>query len=303
MQVHVVTVPYRYDQLDEGLGLGPCRLVNAGLLDVLAGAGHEVTGQSDAHLPEEQREEGRTAVNIGRLGSASAALVAEHRANGEAVLVVAGDDTATIGVVAGLQQADGAATPLGVVWFDAHGDFNTPETSYSGILAGMPVAILAGLAGPRWREAAGILVPIATDRIVIAGLRDVDEKEEALLRSTDVQQITAGDLRAGRAFEAAIARLTASCRYLYVNVDLDVLDPHLVPSSTTPAPDGLELDEAVAAIGAVLDTGKVAALSLTSLNPLGGQRGERAVQTALELVGALAERWRAVPSLPTGLPR
>ena len=299
MRVHVVTVPYRYDEPDEGLGLGPSRLMRAGLLEAIAESGHEVTGHSAAHLSDDQREDGRVAVNIGRLGSATAALVAEHRAQGEAVIVVAGDDTATIGVLAGIQQADGPGTPLGVIWFDAHGDFNTPETSYSGILAGMPVAILAGLAGPRWREAAGIVVPVATDRIVLAGVRDIDEKEDVLLRSTEVQRITAVELRSGNTLQRAVSRLTSTCNLLYLNIDLDVLDPRLVPSSTTPSPNGLELDEAIEAISAVLATGKVAALSLTSLNPLGGARGETAIRTAHDLIKAISAAWTAAPSLPT----
>ena len=110
--------------------------------------------------------------------------------------MLAGDDTAAIGVVSGLQQADGAGAAIGVVWVDAHGDFNTPETSFSGILAGMPVAILAGLAGPLWREAAGLAAPVPTDRIVLAGTRELDDKESELLRSTDVRVLHAGDLHA-----------------------------------------------------------------------------------------------------------
>ena len=300
MRVHVVTVPYRYDQPEEGLGLGPSRLLEEGLLDAIQAAGHEQTGSSEACLPEEAREDGRTAINIGRLGSETAELVAKHRLDGEAVFVVAGDDTATIGVVAGLQQADGAGTPLGVVWFDAHADFNTPETSYSGILAGMPLAILAGLAGPRWREAAGIVVPIATDRMVLAGARDFDEKEEVLLRSTEVHRVSASEVRAKAPFTAAVDRLASSVSVIYVNIDLDVLDPRLVPSSTTPSPNGLEIDDVAEALGHVMATGKVAAISMTSLNPLGGQRGNRAVQTAHELVAQLMRRWTAVPPLPAG---
>ena len=298
MRVHVVTVPYRYDQPEEGLGLGPSRLLEEGLLDAIQAAGHEQTGSSEACLPDDAREDGRTAINIGRLGSETAELVATHRLGGEAVFVVAGDDTATIGVVAGLQQADGAGTPLGVVWFDAHADFNTPETSYSGILAGMPLAILAGLAGPRWREAAGIVVPIATDRMVLAGARDFDEKEEVLLRSTEVHRLTASDVRARDPFTAVVDRLASSVSVIYVNIDLDVLDPRLVPSSTTPSPNGLEIDDVAEALGHVMATGKVAAISMTSLNPLGGQRGNRAVQTAHELVAQLMRRWTAVPPLP-----
>ncbi len=148
MRIDLVTVPYRYDEPGEGLGAGPDALLAAGLLESLRAAGRDVAGPHQACLDPAAREEGRTAPNIGRLGADTARLVSGSRRHGHGALVLAGDDTAAIGVVSGLQQADGAGTPIGVVWVDAHGDFNTPETSFSGILAGMPVAILAGSGRP-----------------------------------------------------------------------------------------------------------------------------------------------------------
>src|SRR3954447_4128601 len=183
MQIQLVTVPYRYDDPNEGLGLGPQALIDAGLEERL-NATHTIAPPLASHLDPASREEGRTAVNIGRLGASTSRLVANVREAGNGVLVLAGDDTAAVGLIAGLQHADGAAAAIGIVWLDAHGDFNTPETSFSGILAGMPLAIIAGLAGPHWREAAEFTAPVPTDRIMVAGVRDLDEKEAQLLRST-----------------------------------------------------------------------------------------------------------------------
>jgi arginase len=270
MRVRVITIPYRYDDLETGLGLGPRALLDAGLEARLSDAGVELAGVCTAKLDVADRDDQRTAVNIGKLGASVASLIAEARAEGSAALVLAGDDTAAIGVISGLQQAEGAGAAIGVVWLDAHGDFNTPETTYSGILAGMPLAILAGLAGPHWREAAGLAAPLATDRILIAGVRDLDEKEEALLRSTSARIVTARELRTTDAYAKAIAALATSCELIAVHVDLDVLDPHLVPSASTPAADGLSLAEAGSAIDAALATGKIASLAFTSLNPGGG---------------------------------
>src|ERR687891_631789 len=115
-----------------------------------------------------------------------------------------------------LKQAAGAGAAIGVVWVDAHGDFNTPETSFSGILAGMPVAIMAGLAGPLWRNAAGLATPVATDNIILAGVRELDEKEEELIRYTDVQVIPATELCDGHTFAQAIDQLTRRCALLYL---------------------------------------------------------------------------------------
>jgi arginase len=298
MELHLITVPYRYDEYNAGLGAGPAALIDAGVADRLTTAGHHVSATNQAILDAKDRDEGRTAVNIGRLGSKTAAHVALARRHGAGALVLAGDDTAAVGVVSGLQQADGAGTPIGVVWLDAHGDFNTPETSYSGILAGMPVAILAGLAGPNWRGAAGLAAPLPTDRILIAGVRDLDEKEQTLLRSTSVRLLHASDMRRGDAFIDSVGRLSNSCSVLSLHVDLDVLDPHLVPSASTPAENGLEIAELVEAMGTVLKTGKVACVVVSSLNPGGGTRGQRSIETTLTVVERALGAWERTPGPP-----
>jgi arginase len=295
MRLSLVTVPYRYDERGVGLGAGPGALLKAGLPAGLAAAGHAVEAPTEARLDPEEREPGRTALNIGRLGAHTATLVADARHRGVGALVLAGDDTASVGVVAGIQAADGPGTAIGLVWLDAHGDFNTPETSFSGILAGMPVAILAGLAGPLWRGAAGMAVPIPTDRMLLAGVRQLDEKEETLLRSTDVRLVRTDDVTDGKTLPAAVARLAATCSHLYLHVDLDILDPHLVPSASTPAERGLEVDQAAAAMRTVLESGKVAAVCVAGLNPGAGARGERSIRSTLALLQQALPAWRAAP--------
>jgi arginase len=293
MRPQVISVPYRYDRFEEGLGLGPQALLRIGLSE-RASAVHI------ANLPDEERDDDRTAVNIGRLGHSTASLVARARASGEPVLVVAGDDTATIGVVAGLQESDGAGRALGIVWFDAHGDFNTPDTSYSGILAGMPLAVIAGLAGPRWREAAGQSIPVPGERILLVGTRELDNAEDELLRSQSVVMVRAGEASGSDAFATALGRLASRCDLLYLNIDLDVLDPRLVPSSTTPSESGFDLEQLGNLVAAVLQTGSVAVISVTSLNPLGGARGQRSTQSAWSLVETILGVWDRVPALPAG---
>lgn len=293
MRLHVVTVPYRYDERDNGSGRGPEALIEAGLTGMLEGAGFEVMGPHESELLESERVDGPIAVNVGRLGAHTAGLVHTARGKGGIALVLSGDDTAMVGVVSGLQRAHGAGAAIGIVWLDAHGDFNTPETSYSGILAGMPVAILAGLAGPLWRGAAGLSAPVSTDRILIAGVRELDEREATLLRSTDVQVITSDDVASGNALAQAIQRLDRSCDMMCLHVDLDLLDPSLVPSSATPSPDGLTIEQAARLIGDVLATGKVAVLSVAGLNPGAGPLGKTSVSSAMALIERAASAWRA----------
>jgi arginase len=299
MRVDLVTVPYRYDERGEGLGAGPDALLAAGLLEQLRAAGIDLAGPHEAHLDPALREEGRTALNIGRLGADTARLVAAARRNGDGVFVLAGDDTAAIGVVSGLEQAAGAATAIGVVWVDAHGDFNTPETSFSGILAGMPVAILAGLAGPLWRNAAGLATPLATGNIILAGVRELDEKEEELIRSTDAQVVPATELCDGDTFAQAIDQLIRRCALLYLHVDLDVLDPRFVPSASTPSANGLSIKELVATMATVLQTEQVAAVTISSLNPGAGARGQRSVASTMKTIAEALPAWTATPESTT----
>lgn len=296
MRIEIVTVPYRYDEFNQGVGAGPQALVSAGVASRIAAAGHEVANPVAAALDASSKESGQTAVNIGKLGSSTAQLVAEARARDSAVVCLTGDDTAAIGVIAGLQRAHGASVKLGVVWIDAHGDFNTPQTSFSGILAGMPVAVLAGLAGPRWRDAAGQLAVVPTDRILIAGVRDLDNQEESLLRATAATVLDGGKVRTLAPFEAAVQELASRCDLLYLHLDLDVLDPELVPSASTPSPLGLDIKSVSAMMSAAYDTGAVAATSFSSLNPGGGRLGQRSISTALALIERATAAWSVTPT-------
>ena len=159
----------------------------------------------------------------------------------------------------------------------------------------MPVAILAGLAGPLWRNEAGLATPVATENIILAGVRELDEKEEELIRSTDVQVVPATELCDGDDFAQAVDRLARRCALLYLHVDLDVLDPRFVPSASTPSANGLSIEELVAAMATVLQSGKVAAVTISSLNPGAGARGERSVASAMKTIEGALPAWTAAP--------
>ncbi|MCC6313347.1 MAG: arginase family protein [Thermomicrobiales bacterium] len=225
---------------------------------------------------------------LGVIGGAIAQAVAAGARTGQPVLVVGGNCTVTPGIVGGLQAAHGADARIGLVWFDAHGDFNTPRTTFTGRLGGMPVAVAAGLAYPAWREAAGMAAPLPTDRILFVDVRNLDQPEAALLRATDavVTAVTpADDLR------RAIADLAARCDRLYLHVDADVLDAALVPNHPTVEPNGPGLDDTLAAMDVVLATGKVAAFALVSVFA-GGDGGDRSLESGLELLRGGLESWR-----------
>ena len=135
-------------------------------------------------LPDDQRSNNEIQ-NLGILGGQIANEVASARRDGRAVLMTGGNCCHITGVIGGLQDAHGAAARIGLVWFDAHGDFNTEKTSISGMLGGMPVAVAAGLTHPKWRIGSHIAAPLPTDRIILVDVRNLDPAEEHLIRATD----------------------------------------------------------------------------------------------------------------------
>ena len=120
---------------------------------------------------------------------------------------------------------------------------------------------------------------IPTDRIVVAGIRELDDAEEQLLTSTDVRLLRQEDALAGTTFADVVAKLADRVDDLYVHIDLDVLDPSLVPSSSTPSPRGMSLQQLEGLLDVTFTTGKVAVLAVAGLNPGGGHRGQQSVKS------------------------
>lgn len=228
--------------------------------------------------------------NLGVINAAIAEAVAQARKADQAVLLTGGDCTHCTGVFGGLQQAHGPATRIGLVWFDAHGDFNTPRTTLSGMLGGMPVAVCAGLAFPHWREQAGILAPLPTDRIVMVDVRNLDQPEEQLIRATDVTIAAAAPGFPGDDLAAAVQNLAARCDLIYLHIDSDILDERYVPNHGTREPNGPDMPQVLAAINTVMATGKVAAFAVVSIYG-SGPGSTTSVMSGIELVRGGLEAW------------
>src|SRR5688572_4374086 len=138
----------------------------------------------EPQFPEDKRTNEPTD-DLGLMGGAIANEVASAIQSGIAPMMVGGDCSHITGVIGGLQDVYGPDAMIGLVWFDAHGDFNTPRTTLSGMLGGMPVAVSAGLCHAPWREIAGQQVPLPTDRIVLVDVRNLDKEEAELIHATD----------------------------------------------------------------------------------------------------------------------
>jgi arginase len=246
------------------MGRGDALALGALLQPDVLGAGG-VPWQVSEPAPTDDWRTGDAERDLGTLCGAIAEQVAAARRAGKAVALVGGNCNHAVGVVGGLQQAHGAGARLGLVWFDAHGDFNTPRTTLTGSLGGMPVAVIAGLALPRWREGAGMLAPLPSDRIIEVDLRNLDAPEEALLRATDVVIAAPAPGYPGRDLAEAVAELAAKVDMLYLHVDSDVVDASLTPNHHTKEPNGIGMEDFRQAIELVMATGIVVAYAVVSV--------------------------------------
>jgi arginase len=226
LNVRTITVPYHLDEWLPGLDLP------------LDGA-ETVT----ATLPS-----GDVWDRLAALYQAVAGPVRSAVMGGDVPLVLSGDCTTALGTVAGLQAA---ATQPAVVWFDAHGDVQTLETTTSGYLGGLPLRLLAGYRPELIATRLG-LTAVPEQRILLTGARDLDPPEVSYLASAQIHRaevagLTAADLPAGP---------------LYLHVDLDVIDAAALPGLRYPAPGGPSVDQVAHAVRLIMDTSRVAAVGL-----------------------------------------
>ncbi len=245
---------------------------------------------SEVRMPEARRVAFEPD-NLGIINGEIAQAVAEALRAGRSVLMTGGDCTHATGMFGGLQDVYGADARIGLVWFDAQGDFNTPGTTLSGMLGGMPVAVCAGLAYPRWRNESHIRAPLPTDRILFVDVRNLDAPEKQLIRATDAKIAAVADGFPGEKLQYALADLSSRCDKIYFHIDSDILDESYVPNHGTKEPNGPNMQQVQDAITAVMATGKVVAAAVVSVYGSGEGR-ETSVASGIELIRGVLHSWR-----------
>jgi arginase len=241
-------------------------------------------------FPDEQRS-GDEIVDLGILGGLIADEVAAARAGGDAVVMTGGNCCHITGVVGGLQDAHGPEAKIGLVWFDAHGDYNTAKTSISGMLGGMPVAVAAGLTHPEWRIGSHIVAPLPTERIILVDVRNLDPAEEQLIRATDTVIAAPAPGFPGEDLTTAVNDLAEKVDLIYLHIDSDILDEAYTPNHGTKEPNGPDMDQVQAAIETVMATGKVAAYAVVSVFGK-GEGADIMVNSGMELIRGGLENWK-----------
>ncbi|HEU5101774.1 MAG TPA: arginase family protein [Roseiflexaceae bacterium] len=260
MNITVIGVPYDLDQPYIGKGKAPDALLDRGLAGRLGDLGYTTILAEMIDLPESDES---AVTRIGRMMAKVGYEVARSRAAGFFPLIVGGDCMVALGAVSGLLDPLNTA----VAWIDAHGDFNTPQTTISGYLGGMPLACIVGRGLEGLREQCKLATPVPEHNVALIGARDLDPAEEQLLRDSSVVMVRGADMRDdGAALDRALQAL-GSLPQLYLHVDIDVLDPAEAPGVDYPATGGLRLAELTRIIERIVSLGNLAALSLTAVNP------------------------------------
>jgi len=218
------------------------------------------------------------------LGKVIATKAADGFKNGNHVLMVGGNCGPAVALCGALRQAF-PEKRIGFVWLDAHGDLNTPETSLSGMIGGMPFGVCWGNSLPDWRDAVGLVPPFNEEDCLLSDARNLDPLEREMLHQSQVVYVDTEQLCDTEAFAAAVKGIADKVDVIYLHIDADILDGKYVPDHKTLEDNGPEMDDVKRAIRVVMNTGKVKAFAVVSVYFPNGKPGkETSAQSGLELV-------------------
>jgi arginase len=275
--VELIGVPLDLGGNRRGVDMGPSAFRIAGLAARIGGLGRRIVDAGNLHTPmpelheprdERKRYVDEIAVVCRELYERSLAAM---RA-GAIPLVIGGDHSLAAGSVAASAAwaGEAAAQPIGLLWIDAHGDMNTPSTSPSGNVHGMPLAALLGEEPAELARIGAVVPAVRPEHTVLIGVRNLDAREKVAVRDSRVHVFTMKDIdRQGIAsvVEQAVALAGTGTAGLHVSFDMDVCDPSIAPGVGTPVKGGLDYREAHLAMEIVADSGLLRALDLVEVNP------------------------------------
>jgi arginase len=280
-----------------GVDMGPSAIRVAGLNERLAELGYEVTdaGNIGVRNPEMMQITDRNLKYLPEIAAACQTLsqqVESTLEEGAIPIILGGDHSIAIGSVSGLAAYyHKREHRVGVIWFDAHGDMNTPETSPSGNIHGMPFAAILGHGAPALTDIAGFAPKVYPEDCVLIGARSVDPDEAVALKSSGIRVITMRELdERGMSAVMDEAMWLASRRTagFHVTMDMDFVDPDYAPGVGTPVPGGPTYRESHLAMEKIADSGKMLSFELTEVNPVldvSNKTAELGVQLILSAFG------------------
>ena len=298
MNIHLLEMPLDFGASRHGSDMGPSAIRLAGMKEKLESLGHTISNHSDIFSvsPQEYEQVGNPKAKylkpIAKACTKLAERVEKICTDGEFPLILGGDHSIALGSIAGAAAyAKKSNKKLGVLYVDAHGDFNTPETSPTGNIHGQCLAASAGLGLPELTNLYFDGQKVDPKNICFVGVRDLDAGEKQLMKQAGVTVFTMSDIER-QGFAAIVKQITvffkthADC--IHVSFDMDVLDPMFAPGTGIPLPGGLTNREALLLMEEMSATKRVMSAEIVEVNPIldvRNQTGALAVSLAARLLG------------------
>ncbi len=297
--VRIIGFPMDLGAGRRGVDMGPSALRIAGVGDKLAALGYNVidAGDIDIKNPEVAHLQDPKLRYLEEIASACTDLAREVESSldrDEFPLVLGGDHSMAIGTIAGIAgHCKKNNKRLGVIWIDAHSDINTPESSPSGNIHGMPVAVTLGIGPPELVNIGGNYPKLQPHQIVFIGLRSIDDGERKLLKKLKIEAHTMTDLDkygVHRIIAKVLSSMRAKVDHLHVSFDLDSVDPSVASGVGTPVPGGLSYREAHLIMEAIADTGYMSSFEIAEVNPILDTRNAGAEFAADLIASSMGKR-------------
>lgn len=292
-EIAMIGVPMDLGQTRRGVDMGPSAIRYAGIIERLQKLGYIVHDLGNIHVPrskngtvENKEQKLRNLNEVAQVNEELAKKVDEQVMLGRFPLVLGGDHSIAIGTIAGVSRH---YKNLGVIWYDAHGDINTEETTPSGNIHGMPLAVSLGLGHERLTNILNQKPKIKPENVVLIGIRDLDEGEKQLLRQLKIKVYTMHEIdRLGmpQVMEETIAYLKKRTDGVHVSFDLDGIDPKDSPGVGTPVVGGLTYRESHLALEMLSEADIVTSAEFVEVNPMLDERSKTANLT-VALAGSL----------------
>ena len=276
-KISIVGVPMDLGADRHGVDMGPSALRYADLNEKLQALGYEVDdlGDLDVIIPETRHFGDPQAKYLKEIADACthlANLVLEIHTDHRTPIVLGGDHSIAVGTMSGMAESFRRQNAkIGLMWFDAHADFNTPQISPSGNVHGMPMAAIMGYGPIELTRIFGFSPKIQPERAVMIGIREVDPQERELVKSSGVRVFTMKEIDRrgiGSVMDEALSIVTKGTDGFSVTLDADFLDPYESPGVATPVRGGADYREAHLAMEMVADTKKMVSFEIAEINPI-----------------------------------
>ncbi|HZI95542.1 MAG TPA: arginase [Patescibacteria group bacterium] len=276
-KIAIIGVPIDLGANRRGVDMGPSALRVTGLADRLRELGHDVRdfGDVDVPLPETcdiGAGDSKYAAAIQRVCESLCEISTKALAEGRLPVVLGGDHSLAMGSIAataGHYRTQGR--PVGLIWFDAHGDMNTPQSTRTGNVHGMPLAHVLGMGDHGLAWVGGFSPKVRATQCVLVGIRDLDDREREMIQASGVTVYTMKDvdrLGASVVMERALATAGDGTAGVHVSFDIDACDPAVAPGVGTPKKGGLDYRESHLCLELIADSGLLIGLDLVEVNPI-----------------------------------